>query len=401
LVLSKNLIGFGTADGTEERMKRIAWGAGAALVAGMGLIGPACSSDGFFQDYKPLYIGGNCGVDDADCHSISNNIPGSICVQHKCVCLKGMALCCPGGQWDEVGNPLNCKVPEDYRCRPEGECNPLPAAKCDTADDCPPPPDLRCSKATCEDGKCGMKLSPPATLIEWQVLGDCRAAYCDGSGTVVFKDEPMDLPKTSNPCVVDTCEGSQPVHTPLQEGESCLGTTGVCATVKTTSTEVLRCVECIWPNNSPCPGGQVCAGPGLNYCVPGHCLNNIKDVDETGTDCGGVWCAPCPVGVSCFKGSDCLESVCKNGVCVGATHNDGVKNDGEAGIDCGCAKCATLCKDGDTCELPEHCVSGACYAGICQAPTCFDMVKNGTEQGVDCGGNCEFACPLQSAPGGP
>ncbi|HZF49969.1 MAG TPA: hypothetical protein VE093_15020, partial [Polyangiaceae bacterium] len=80
---------------------------------------------------------------------------------------------------------------------------------------------------------------------------------------------------------------------------------------------------------------------------------------------------------------------------------DGVKNDGEAGIDCGCAKCATLCKDGDTCELPEHCVSGACYAGICQAPTCFDMVKNGTEQGVDCGGNCEFACPLQSAPGGP
>jgi hypothetical protein len=389
-------------------MKRIVWGAGAALVVGMGLIGPACTSDGFLQAYsKPLYIGGNCGFDDADCHSLSNNIPGSICVQHKCVCLDGMALCCPGGQWDEVGNPLNCKIPEDYRCRPEGECNPVlpppppPEPECDAVDDCPSPPDFRCGEATCEDGKCGLNFYLSDAPIAWQALGDCRTAYCDGSGNVIFKEEPTDLPKTPNPCVIDSCEGSQPVHTPLLDGEPCLDTTGVCATFETTSGPVLKCVECIWPNQSTCTLDHYCQGPGVNFCVPEHCLDQFNDPDETGPNCGGPHCAPCPIDETCFTGSDCVEGSCKNGVCKGPTHDDGVKNDGEAGIDCGCAKCATLCKDGDTCELPEHCVSGACYAGICQAPTCFDMVKNGTEQGVDCGGNCEFACPLQSAPGGP
>jgi hypothetical protein len=71
---------------------------------------------------------------------------------------------------------------------------------------------------------------------------------------------------------------------------------------------------------------------------------------------------------------------------------DGVKNDGETGVDCGATSCATQCPDGGGCEQAADCVSGVCWGAVCQAPTCFDGVTNGAEAGPDCGGDCSLPC---------
>lgn len=67
------------------------------------------------------------------------------------------------------------------------------------------------------------------------------------------------------------------------------------------------------------------------------CFDLIKNQGEAGVDCGGP-CPPCP---SCF---------------------DRIRNQGEAGVDCG----------------------GPCPA----CPTCFDGMMNQGEEGIDCGGPC-------------
>ncbi len=74
------------------------------------------------------------------------------------------------------------------------------------------------------------------------------------------------------------------------------------------------------------------------------CINGVQDGDETGVDCGGAFCPPCP---SC---------------------TDGIQNGDETGIDCGGPDCP------------------AC-------PTCNDGIQNGDEEGIDCGGSECDPCP--------
>lgn len=80
------------------------------------------------------------------------------------------------------------------------------------------------------------------------------------------------------------------------------------------------------------------------------------------------------------------------GMCALPTHSDGVKNDNESGIDCGCMNCA-LCPDDFGCDVGQNCKSGVCWGGKCQVPACNDGVQNGDEAGVDCGAACNNACP--------
>ena len=83
----------------------------------------------------------------------------------------------------------------------------------------------------------------------------------------------------------------------------------------------------------------------LTACDTGtgiSCDDGIQNGDETGVDCGGTSCTPCP-----------------------ATCDDGIQNGNETSVDCGgstCAPCPASCDDG---------------------------IQNGDETGVDCGGaNC-------------
>jgi len=83
-----------------------------------------------------------------------------------------------------------------------------------------------------------------------------------------------------------------------------------------------------------------CGGTSPEGPTP-TCFDGIRNQGETGVDCGG----PCIACASCF---------------------DGIQNQGETGVDCGgsCAPCAT----------------------------CFDGIRNQGETGIDCGGPC-VPCP--------
>lgn len=102
------------------------------------------------------------------------------------------------------------------------------------------------------------------------------------------------------------------------------------------------------------------------------CSDGIRNQGEVGVDCGG----PCPPCGTCFdgvqnndeEGVDCGGEYCEP--CVNCS--DGIRNWGEVGVDCGgpCPPC----------------------------PTCFDGVQNQNETGIDCGGPCP-ACVVEESPG--
>jgi len=114
------------------------------------------------------------------------------------------------------------------------------------------------------------------------------------------------------------------------------------------------------------------------------CYDGIKNNGEIGIDCGGP-CPPCP---SC---------------------DDGIKNQGELGIDCGgpCKPCP-----GCTNNIKDSFEEGVDCGGPCPpCPTCNDEKKNchkiiqedGSvrevcEIGIDCGGPCK-PCPGIEVPG--
>lgn len=50
---------------------------------------------------------------------------------------------------------------------------------------------------------------------------------------------------------------------------------------------------------------------------PSHgCDDQAKNGFETGTDCGGTECEPCPLGAGCVRDDDCEQGGCDRGVCA-------------------------------------------------------------------------------------
>ncbi|HRP42374.1 MAG TPA: M12 family metallo-peptidase, partial [Saprospiraceae bacterium] len=153
---------------------------------------------------------------------------------------------------------------------------------------------------------------------------------------------------------------------------------------------------CISKQNATCSDGIKngtetgidCGGPNCPPCPT--CSDGIKNGQETGIDCGGPNCPPCP---TC---SDGIKNGTETGIDCGGpncppcpTCSDGIKNGTETGIDCGgpnCPPCPT-CSDGikNGTETGIDCGGPNCPP----CPTCSDGIKNGTETGIDCGGpNC-------------
>ncbi|MBC6993970.1 M14 family zinc carboxypeptidase [Neolewinella lacunae] len=100
---------------------------------------------------------------------------------------------------------------------------------------------------------------------------------------------------------------------------------------------------------------------GIN---PATCTDGIQNGDETGVDCGGSACSPCPTCTDGIQNGDETGVDCGGPACPACPScNDGILNNGETSVDCGGPNCA------------------AC-------PTCTDGIQNGDETGVDCGGAC-------------
>ena len=149
--------------------------------------------------------------------------------------------------------------------------------------------------------------------------------------------------------------------------------------------------------HAACSGGDEAAGGGGDPTKP-PCQNGVRDLDETGIDCGGS-CGKCP-GDSCTGPADCSSGSCEQGTCQAPlgepsspSANDGKKNNGETDVDCGGPN-APKCADGKACEGDDDCIDGWSKpeAKTCVEPRNDDGVKNGTETDVDCGGQSGNKC---------
>lgn len=122
-----------------------------------------------------------------------------------------------------------------------------------------------------------------------------------------------------------------------------------------------------------CSDGRVCDGEG--QCAL-SCTDGERDGDETDLDCGGPYCAPCPVGARCKVGDDCASEVCNasTGKCAKPTCNDEdasgdpLQNGDETDANCG-GSCAP-CGPGQGCAGAADCSTGSCSAGVCCAFPC-------------------------------
>jgi hypothetical protein len=144
---------------------------------------------------------------------------------------------------------------------------------------------------------------------------------------------------------------------------------------------------------------SVDAGSDSGACTT-DCYNTVQDCTETDVNCGGA-CAvmgrTCAVGKGCLVNTDCnpvTSGVCgADKKCAMATCNDGVRNGGETGVDCG-GPCAgltppQLCPPGDLCETAIDCISGVCNSGS----ECGPLRSNGNQCNYvngapSCASNC-------------
>jgi hypothetical protein len=357
------------------------------LVAGIGLAVASCGSEAEVSGlYDHNYLStcdkwpiARCEV-DADCYSGLVYELGTRCIDGHCLCpVDGMIMCNRKDHPPE-NNMRGCYFPVD--CEPGEMCvaeeappPPPPAPEC-TAEDlskCPGPPDKRCGVATCEEGVCGIAITPGP--IASQRAGDCKRSVCTFEGIIVEEEDASDYYDDGRECTFDMCvDGAyeslhlQPVTCP-EKGE------GVCSEG--------GCVQCI--NDSFCNNlNEACV---WGRCIPNTCANGKIDPNETDVDCGGA-CTACASGKACALGAHCKSKVCVNNQCQEPTCDDKEKNDGETGVDCGtaCNDPAKLCSNGQGCATGEDCQSKVCWAGKCQAPSCTDGVQNSKETGIDCGG---------------
>lgn len=141
----------------------------------------------------------------------------------------------------------------------------------------------------------------------------------------------------------------------------------------------------------------VCQG---GVCQPPTSTDGVRNGDETGTDCGGsTTSAPkCPTGEGCLSDTDCDKVLCDTvqKKCKAPAHDDGIKNLDETGVDCGGPTASvTRCPSGQGCAGTSDCANVLCNAAtlVCDPPSKTDGLKNGTESDVDCGGGAPTDAP--------
>lgn len=179
---------------------------------------------------------------------------------------------------------------------------------------------------------------------------------------------------TGDQCASGVCTGGGCAPSPTK---TCgLGLPSLCAD----GTACQQDVDCA---SDVCSVTGTCVAPPADVHDDGR-----RNGGETGKDCGGTAVAAgkvCPAGEPCKANEDC-EGLCKAGVCEAPTASDGKKNQGESDVDCGGAN-APACLRGKACTVDADCQLLTCAAGTCGTPSSSDGVRNGGESDVDCGGS--------------
>ncbi len=178
---------------------------------------------------------------------------------------------------------------------------------------------------------------------------------------------------TYGTCTVQTCKSGYAL-----QSNSCV--------VQSCTPGTMITIACASANASSATQTQTCNASGTGYtygactvqsCQSGYhlqnnscvayCVDGIKDNGEIGIDCGSG-CGACPDGQPC-AGSDanCLTGhfcSASSNLCVASECADSKKDGSETDIDCGgtCGGCGL----GKQCSANSDCASGICDAGTCR-----------------------------------
>ncbi len=130
-------------------------------------------------------------------------------------------------------------------------------------------------------------------------------------------------------------------------------------------------------------GGNASGSDTFTIYEPSTCNDGVKNQGEAGVDCGGP-CEPCD------KCKDGVRNQGEEGVDCGGpcepcdeTCSDGIKNQGEEGVDCGgpCSPCNDTCGE---CDDGNICTKGVCIDGECYYKEIVPCCGNGVcEEGED------------------
>jgi hypothetical protein len=270
----------------------------------------SCNDELLNQDETDVDCGGSCSANcevDAACEGDDDCVPGSFCSPSARLCTDDVSCSDEIRNGDEV--LTDCGGGTCPGCAPGTTCS----------------AGVDCSSGVCSQGSC----QAPASCDDDQLNGDESGVDCGGSD------------------------------------QSCQ-----------------RC-----PDRETCRADTDCAN---DSCVQGVCVScndGLRNAGETDIDCGGadVSCDRCQDDDSCAFDRDCLSGNCQGGVCVNFACDDNLRNGNESDTDCGgndpgCDACG----DGDTCRQAADCASNSCAAGVCIS--CDDGLRNGGESDVDCGG---------------
>ena len=207
--------------------------------------------------------------------------------------------------------------------------------------------------------------------------------------------------RLTTPCDVGgACAGSADCASQLCTGGACAAVVPADGVKNGDETDV----DCGGTKAPACVDTKGCAL--ASDCKSGVCTNKIcqaptssdgvQNGNETGVDCGGAGAPKCPTGTGCLVDGDCANVKCDTvqKKCASASHSDGLKNDGETGVDCG-GPSPTKCATGEGCASNADCNAVACDAAgtkLCLAATHVDGITNLGETGIDCGGAAPAKC---------
>jgi hypothetical protein len=321
----------------------------------------------------------NQGESDADCGgpNCSKCIAGKTCGSaadcQSSVCTGGLCIAatCSDGVQNQGESDKDCGGPNCSKC--------IAGKACTGNTDCQ---SGVCSGNVCQAPTCGDHVKNGAeTDID---CGGGTCAACAAGLHCAGGSDCTSLNCVSTVCVAATC--SDLIKNQGETDKDCGG-----------------------PNCGKCAPGKTCLGGNdcqslicqAGTCTTPTCADGVQNQAETDVDCGSAACPACATGKKCGVDGDCNNARCA--VCCGNTYktcqpqtcSDNLKNQNETDTDCGgvCPHCGP----GKACLVNNDCDCLKCSGGLCASPVCGDGIKCGNEACDDgfhdacgtCNSNCQ------------
>lgn len=337
-----------------------------SLVCTSYLCMPAACDDGIQNGNE---TGVDCGDTCNPCEAapmgpacdIGGDCASFICVQNVCAEASCSDAVINGDETDvDCGGscPLSCGL--NQSCRVNSDCEPGSCAREDNMDS------GTCIGPNCTDGvQNGLE-----TFVDCG--GTCEQGCLAGHGCNQDSDCNTGLVCNTSQCIALHCTDELQNATETDQdcgGPNCLGCGDrrVC-NADSDCRDELVCAQ---------------VGPSAQLCLMLTCTDGEQGQGETDVDCGGNDCALCGPNQACRNGFDCQSAQCvgedgsqlpddndtlERGTCADACAN-GIRDVDETGSDCGGPTCSARCGVGGGCQDNSDCELGH----ICQRDDGFEF----------------------------